>query len=111
MRGGYILEGIIYIIIAIALFYVSKNIDIIWFLPINALGSNAETAAWIFQMAGALSGVLGLLSFLYGLISSQPKSKIEIKVETRESVYVRCSKCKTKNEEDAEFCKKCGNEL
>lgn len=34
-----------------------------------------------------------------------------VKVSQKEKIMVRCPKCKTLNDEDASFCKSCGNKL
>jgi ribosomal protein L40E len=50
------------------------------------------------------------------IISSQERmakqqEKIAKGVEKGENIQVRCKKCKALNDEDADFCKKCGNRL
>ena len=54
---------------------------------------------------------------LYSILSPQELSEIfenidfdevDIKPESKEVVKVRCQSCKTLNDEDAKYCKKCG---
>lgn len=37
--------------------------------------------------------------------------EVDLNTETKEVVKIRCQSCKTLNDEDSKYCKKCGNEL
>jgi ribosomal protein L40E len=68
---------------------------------------------------------LALIPFILGIYDLYRSTKVEKIPEKREApkkeesetgkvkeiVYMRCPKCKAKNEEDAKYCKKCGNKL
>jgi len=69
-----------------------------------------------YAYAGALIGIVIILTAFIGKgkvgaekpATSEGSEKVK---ETLEIVYLRCKKCKTKNDEDAEYCKKCGEKL
>lgn len=37
--------------------------------------------------------------------------EVDLSTESKEVVKIRCQSCKTLNDEDSKYCKKCGNEL
>jgi hypothetical protein len=74
---------------------------------------NCNSVRDILQPLDAILGFIGLIIIAYGLFSSdKPTAPAEEEQEkAKKVVYIRCQNCKTENEEDAGYCKKCGKKL